>query len=565
MIETNDFFQVEPNTIEALPASDDRNPLDLSLPGAEARASEVEMPEPEKASETGVSAVTATGTVTLDGRPVEYALTLKTADVVPPPPPAPALVLFQVSPNVVQPGGSLSLAAGLSAPAPTGGVIIPVSTPFGEAQIAIPAGLTMGAKTVTVPVGQSAGSISLVATYLGKVLPFTVTVQVPTPPPPPPTNRVNVRDWGAKGDGSTDDKLAILTALSKVPAGGSLYFPAGKYLISDWVGIERGNLTVAGDGPASVLYHRDRPGLRFMGPQGGSGALQGIVVEKLGFLGVPGKQSGDGNYGESIQVLGPRGLIVRDCEFTAVGTAVNTPGTTGGWGTQIQRIKVNAWGGVCLFCNGGELIEDCVLVQSDTNSTPTNIKSSHGLYIHSGCTDITVRRCLIQGSWKYGCQLFGKDPNTTIERIIFQDVKFKDCANGFTIQQGSATAAVAKNVLLERCEITGCFLGPALSIKDGDGLTFRDCLLSGRNSQGVVPPGASVGLQLGRWHDNENGAVTRGLRTPGLRIDSFTYAGVEALQNQYGRFEDCVVAATVTNCPQKLAANATPGLVFQLG
>lgn len=44
---------------------------------------------------------------------------------------------------------------------------------------------------------------------------------------------LNVKDYGAKGDGSTDDSAAIQAAIAALPSAyGSLYFPAGRYIYS---------------------------------------------------------------------------------------------------------------------------------------------------------------------------------------------------------------------------------------------------------------------------------------------------------------------------------------------
>ena len=46
------------------------------------------------------------------------------------------------------------------------------------------------------------------------------------------TAAINVRDFGATGDGKTDDTVAVQTAINCLPRGARLYFPAGTYLVS---------------------------------------------------------------------------------------------------------------------------------------------------------------------------------------------------------------------------------------------------------------------------------------------------------------------------------------------
>lgn len=46
------------------------------------------------------------------------------------------------------------------------------------------------------------------------------------------TCAVNVKDFGAAGDGVHDDTLAVQTAINCLPAGGRLYFPEGSYYIA---------------------------------------------------------------------------------------------------------------------------------------------------------------------------------------------------------------------------------------------------------------------------------------------------------------------------------------------
>jgi hypothetical protein len=59
---------------------------------------------------------------------------------------------------------------------------------------------------------------------------------------------INVADYGAKGDGATDDTAALNSAWTAVAAGGVLKIPPGDYLISDTVSfISKVNVTINGD------------------------------------------------------------------------------------------------------------------------------------------------------------------------------------------------------------------------------------------------------------------------------------------------------------------------------
>lgn len=66
----------------------------------------------------------------------------------------------------------------------------------------------------------------------------------------------NVKDFGAVGDGSTDDTAAFKAAIAG-SAGGALLIPAGRYLITDVLSISKPDLVLRGEGSGptgSVLY-----------------------------------------------------------------------------------------------------------------------------------------------------------------------------------------------------------------------------------------------------------------------------------------------------------------------
>jgi hypothetical protein len=71
---------------------------------------------------------------------------------------------------------------------------------------------------------------------------------------------LNVKDYGATGDGTTDDTAAFQELIAEIEASGSgavLYVPVGTYLLSEQLVIETG-IRLLGDGPgASVLQWED--------------------------------------------------------------------------------------------------------------------------------------------------------------------------------------------------------------------------------------------------------------------------------------------------------------------
>lgn len=71
------------------------------------------------------------------------------------------------------------------------------------------------------------------------------------------TDRFNVRDFGALGDGSTDDSAAFVKALERAAgSGGSVTVPAGRFVVKKTLKIRDG-VTVEGVSNRSVIEHVD--------------------------------------------------------------------------------------------------------------------------------------------------------------------------------------------------------------------------------------------------------------------------------------------------------------------
>lgn len=66
-------------------------------------------------------------------------------------------------------------------------------------------------------------------------------------------DRVSVKDFGAVGDGVTDDTAAINSAISNLSSGAVLYFPAGTYKCTSDITVNIANITLYGESRASKI------------------------------------------------------------------------------------------------------------------------------------------------------------------------------------------------------------------------------------------------------------------------------------------------------------------------
>ena len=94
--------------------------------------------------------------------------------------------------------------------------------------------------------------------------------QLPGPDMKPPSG--NVRDNGAKGDGTTDDWQAIQNAIDS-GSGGAVLFPPGTYKIAKTITIDlnkTGFTSIRGDGVARVVMAGTGPAFHFVGSHRGT-------------------------------------------------------------------------------------------------------------------------------------------------------------------------------------------------------------------------------------------------------------------------------------------------------
>jgi hypothetical protein len=127
---------------------------------------------------------------------------------------------------------------------------------------------------------------------------------------------VSVKDFGAKGDGVTDDSAAFTAALAYLsPSGGVLEVPVGTYKLTSSLTIPS-SVSIIGDGRAKSI-------LNFLGCSGLASAngSQHVRIEGVYILG----NDTASTYGVEID-NNPRGVVMRDVFIRRFGAAGNGGG-----------------------------------------------------------------------------------------------------------------------------------------------------------------------------------------------------------------------------------------------
>jgi hypothetical protein len=179
---------------------------------------------------------------------------------------------------------------------------------------------------------------------------------------------VNVKAYGAAGDGAADDTAEIQAAIDSVAAtGGVVYFPVGSYKLSAALTVYS-NLTLIGDGATSVLIQTATNTHCLSGS-----AITRLVVRDLYILGT-GSGTGDGIH------------LVK-------GANDSTPYTV------IENVTIDDFG------------QDGVSIENPIVTTLTNVRSqSHGRYgynLYGQVAGSAGTSCALTGCYGNACTTAG--------------------------------------------------------------------------------------------------------------------------------------------------------------
>ncbi len=256
-------------------------------------------------------------------------------------------------------------------------------------------GSTSGTSTIRVPVAAGTGTIFQVPGdngTLGYVLRtdgngiLTWVSQL----------RVNVKDYGATGDGTTDDRTAIVNAIAAIPVtGGTVFFPVGRYKVSSQILVDK---PVSYEG-VPVMRYTTSGGFEYEAGSvivsGGSGITllkirptvlgainwRGSSISNLHFIDLAGKND------TLVKIVEVQNTRIHDCSFQdgAIGLYVDCSGTDASWTHVIDNYFVRNNVGIYLDNGTTALGLPCTYIKGGMFSVLSNQK---GIYANRAVNSI---------------------------------------------------------------------------------------------------------------------------------------------------------------------------------
>ena len=357
---------------------------------------------------------------------------------------------------------------------------------------------------------------------------------------PPPV--INVRDYGAKGDGITEDSAALRRAQYAVPEGGTLKFPAGKYLLSEPLLLDVPGAHVVGELGAFLIHGQNR---------GVEIDADGVELRDLSLIGRPGLYLPNNNKAHGILIgKDVQKTVIERCRLQGPGNGIYAlPGSAR---TVITECQITGWGGSALGLSGSStIVSKCLFEQDDPVREPR--QSGHGVYLHSGAHDILITDCKFRNVRDTGFHCYGQEAGTTIERVTVRRTWFEGCQIAALIASFPGTASRAKEILFEDCSFTSSYASIAVVIRHGDGIVMERCWIA-------HTPGGT-GIAVGYWAPWEPrpNSLT-GFRMTNCHVENCAI-GIYPATFGRGTFEGCRIGPNkVTNCPRPYVWEPTVGM-----
>lgn len=316
---------------------------------------------------------------------------------------------------------------------------------------------------------------------------------------PPAKVILNVRDYGATGDGTTKDTIALQQTIERcsVLGGGEVLVPAGTYLTGTLalrsgvtLRLEKGAELLGSPDMADYLLAQIRWEGRWR--EGYSALIVAVDAENIGIIGpgsITGSKAVRGRVDRATQRRLPalieftncRNVVVQDCTTTQYGmwsthpvycehvTFRNVVVNSGADGIDVDSCRHVTIDG-CTFATG----DDCISLKSG--------RGMEGNTIARPTEDVTITRCSFADSY-FACIGIGSETSADIRNVRVEDCKFTGArSHAVYIKSRIGRGAFIENIAMNNLDVSGV----------RQGFLRLNFLNSGKQDEFPVPGDAGI-------------------------------------------------------------------------
>jgi polygalacturonase len=276
---------------------------------------------------------------------------------------------------------------------------------------------------------------------------------------------LNVKDYGAKGDGVTADQGAFQTAmLAGIAAGKPVYVPAGTYRFTASLTL-RDNACFVGAGvDATIIYGTQDFGFMMIGID-----KTNVSISHMGFKGI--RWDAD-VYG--LFISGCNGVNLTDLLFENLEYGLKTGSGNVGIAYTVSDIRAV----MCVtpmylsHINGGTFTNLNLNAVSNAvlKAAGASANQYHGIYLERGCTNLTFDNLTITGGGGYCLQIYLS--GGTSSGIVFNNTTLDARDGRYPLVIGNGYSDITFNGLsipgmLDALGVAIIWYGPSNVVIDG--------------------------------------------------------------------------------------------------
>jgi hypothetical protein len=337
---------------------------------------------------------------------------------------------------------------------------------------------------------------------------------------------INVKDFGAVGDGVANDTAAIQAALS-AGSGSTVYIPPGIYLVSSLTMPTK--TTICGVGRGSVLKASGTGNILVINGISGGVQIEDVTVRDLSFLGLNNMSAGP--LGCGVISSHSVNVTVEDCHFDSFGPGVADTATGGA--------------AICFYVNCiGPVVRGNVVVNGTgyLNGVDILVYSAGGYAVIDGnkCYSTNSNGIYTNAATKVGRIIITNNicKNHTRHGII---PVYGGSGGGGGNATGDLVDTIITNNICEDCDSTGIYVNT-----DADGMVISNniiesCSGGGPNGYvldgGISLMGSGKKICVGNFIRNTgytSAGVERVINTPGVSNDPTKTTSIRVASSSTG-------------------------------